>query len=254
MLKNLKNVQTVTTIYQTCDYEMFDKVNGNRLINSVNYTKLLKSMEEKQLLIPICVNENLQIIDGQHRFNACKELKKPIHFYITEGYTIEDVKRANLVGKNWSKVDFLNLFMSQNNINYIDFAEILDTYKINLNDLLKVFAYVQDITLKDLSKDFDNGYFSSDGKELVKNFFNSLEDFRLFSKYRSTQFVGAFIKLYFHKDYSHEKMKERLIKRGSFVKKKGSIDEYLQTLTKDIYSFGAVKTPIYYDALTKKFY
>lgn len=250
----LKNLHPISTIYETYDYEMFEKVNGNRLLNSINYTKLLKSMEEKQLLIPICVNENLQIIDGQHRFNACKELKKPVHFYITEGYTIDDVKRANLVGKNWAKIDFLNLFISQSNKNYIDFAEILDIYKINLNDLLKVFASVQNITLKDLSKDFDNGYFSSDGKELVKNFFNALDDFKLFSKYSSTQFVGAFMRLYFHKDYSHEKMKERLIKRGFLVKKKGSIDEYLQMLTKDIYSFGAVKTPIYYDALTKKFY
>lgn len=254
MLKNLKNLKTITPIYETYDYEMFETVNGNRIVNSLNYTKLFKSIEEKQLLIPICVNENLQIIDGQHRFNVCKELNKPIQFYITEGYTIEDVKRANLVGKNWSRIDFLNLFISQNNNSYIDFAEILDTYKINMNDLLKVFASVQDITLKDLSKDFDNGYFLSDGKELVRNFFNSLEDFKLFRNYRSAQFVGAFIKLYFHKDYSHEKMRERLIKRGSYVKKKGSIDEYLQMLAKDIYSFGAVKSPIYYDALTKKFY
>lgn len=254
MINKLKKLKTITPIYETYDYEIFESVNGNRLVNSLNYTKLLKSIEEKQLLIPICVNENFQIIDGQHRYNVCKELNKPIQFYIAEGYNIEDVKRANLVGKNWAKVDFLNLYLSQNNTNYINFAEILDIYKVNMSDLLKVFAYVQDITLKDLSKDFDNGYFVSDGKELVINFLNSLEDFKLFSNYRSTQFVGAFLKLYFHEKYSHEKMQERLIKRGSYVKKKGSIDDYLQMLTKDIYSFGAVKNPIYYDAQTKKFY
>ena len=49
-------------------------------------------------------------------------------------------------------------------------------------------------------------------------------------------------------------MREKLIKRGAFVKRKGNIAEYLQMLTKDIYSFGAVKKPIYYDAQTKKFY
>lgn len=254
MLKNLKDVKTITTIFETYNYEMFETVNGNRFVSSLNYTKLIKSIEEKQLLIPICVNEKMQIIDGQHRFNACKELKRPVQFYIAEGYTIDDVKRANLVGKNWVKTDFLNLYLSQNNPNYLSFEELLRIYKVNMNDMLKVFACVQDISLKDLSKQFDNSYFLSDGKELVKNFFDSLEDFKLFSKYRTTQFVGAFMKLYFHEDYSHEKMKERLIKRGSYVKKKGSIDEYLQMLTKDIYSFGAVKNPIYYDAQTKKFY
>ncbi|MGG7162970.1 ParB N-terminal domain-containing protein [Clostridium ihumii] len=254
MLKNLKNLSSIATIYETYDYEIFDKVNGNRVINPLNYTKLLKSIEEKQLLIPICVNDKLQIIDGQHRFEACKTLNKPIQFYISDDYTIEDVMRANQVSKNWIRVDFLNLFISRNNENYIEFARILDIYKINITDLLKVFAYVQDISLKDLSRDFDKGYFFSEGKELVENFFIALEDFKLFNKYRTTQFVGAFMKLYFHNSYSHEKMKDRLIKRGSYVKQKGSIAEYLQMLTKDIYSFGAVKNPIYYDAQTKKFY
>jgi len=253
-MKKLTDVKEVTTIYETYNYKMFDQINGNRIVNALNYTKLFKSIEEKQLLIPICVNEKMQIIDGQHRFYACKELKKPIQFYIAEGYSLDDVKRANLVGKNWAKTDYLNLFSSQGNLNYKTFAEFLNTYKVNMNDILKIFAYIQDVSLKDLSKQFDIGYFLADGKELVTNFFDCLEDFKLFDKYRTTQFVGAFMKLYFHKDYSHEKMKERLIKRGSQVGKKGSIDEYLLMLTKDIYSFGAVKNPIYYATDTKKFY
>lgn len=253
-MKTLKNMKQITTIYETYDYSIFNLIGGNRLINVLNYKKLMKSIDEKQLLIPILVNEKMEIIDGQHRFESCRELGKPVQFYIAEGYTIEDVKRANLVNKTWSKHDYLYSFLSQNDKNYIEFNEILQKYKVNISDVLKVFAYVQDISLKDLSSDFEVGIFCSDGKEIVENFFTALEDFKLFDKYRSTQFVGAFIKLYFHEDYSHEKMREKLIKRGAFVKRKGNIAEYLQMLTKDIYSFGAVKNPIYYDAQTKKFY
>lgn len=254
MIKTLDNVKSVTTIYQTTDYNMFNNVNGNRVVNTINQKKIVTSMKEKQLLIPICVNEKMEIIDGQHRYEACKELGLPVYFYVADGYTIDDVKRANLVNRIWTKADFLNSYLAQNNENYIDFYEILNFYQVNLNDVLKVFAIIQDITLKDLSRDFEAGYFESDGKELVYNFFDALEDFKLFEKYRSTQFVGAFMKLYFHKDYSHEKMRERLIKRGHLVKKKSSIVDYLIMLTKDVYSFGAVKNPIYYDAQTKKFY
>gem|GEM_PF-5512512 len=82
-----------------------------------------------------------------------------------------------------------------------------------MSDLLKIFAYVQDINCKDIGKMFDNGDFVSQGKELVRNFLDSLEGFKLFPKYRSKQFVGGFMKLYFHENYSHEKIKERLIKR-----------------------------------------
>lgn len=40
MLKIFKNLSSIATIYETYDYEMFDKVNSNRVINQLNYTKL----------------------------------------------------------------------------------------------------------------------------------------------------------------------------------------------------------------------
>ena len=253
-MKNLSRCEDVTMIYKTFNYDMFKYIGGNRLINKLNYKKLSESMKEKQLVIPILVNDKMEIIDGQHRYQSCRELGMPVYFYIAEGYNLSDVKRANLVNRVWNKNDYLHSYMEEMNQNYIDFYNIKETYKVNINDVLKVFALTQDIGLKDLSQDFDSGRFISEGKEIVTNFFDSLNDFKLFDKYRSTQFVGAFIKLYFNPGYDHKKMKEKLTKRGYLVKRKGSIAEYLQMLTKDIYSFGAVKDPIYYDSQTKKFY
>lgn len=65
-MKTLKNMKQITTIYETYDYSLFNLIGGNRLINVLNYKKLMKSIDEKQLLIPILVNEKMEIIDGQH--------------------------------------------------------------------------------------------------------------------------------------------------------------------------------------------
>ena len=99
----------VTEIRKTNNYEMFKNMIGNRKVKDKNYRKLLRSMSEKQLIIPILVNEKLEIIDGQHRFNACKTLSLPVYYYMIAGYEIDDVKRANLVSCNWNLEDYLNL-------------------------------------------------------------------------------------------------------------------------------------------------
>ena len=69
--------EVVTEIRKTNNYPMFKNMIGNREIKDKNYKKLIRSMSEKQLIIPILVNEKLEIIDGQHRFNACKTLQLP---------------------------------------------------------------------------------------------------------------------------------------------------------------------------------
>ncbi len=87
-IKTLKNIHVKTEIYETTNYDLFRLVNGNRIVNSLNYTKLIKSIEQKQLLIPICVNEKMEIVDVQHRFIACKEFGKSIYFYVANVITL----------------------------------------------------------------------------------------------------------------------------------------------------------------------
>ena len=73
---NLYN-EKVTEIRETNNYDIFKNMLGNRELKDKNYKKLMRSINEKQLIIPILVNEKFEIIDGQHRFSACKSLGKP---------------------------------------------------------------------------------------------------------------------------------------------------------------------------------
>src|SRR5689334_746420 len=106
-------------IYQTTDYDQFQLIAGNRSLNKANLKKLTASMKEEHLLIPIIVNEKMEIIDGQHRFVAAKDLNKPVYYIINIGYGLSQVKRANTVGVNWTNEDFLATYREEGNENYL---------------------------------------------------------------------------------------------------------------------------------------
>ena len=65
-------------ILSTYEYDKFKKIKGNRKINFKNLGKIINSMSKKQLVIPILVNEKFEVIDGQHRLQACIELGLPV--------------------------------------------------------------------------------------------------------------------------------------------------------------------------------
>ena len=94
--------------YITTDYNKFSYVKINRDINRKYVAKLKNSMKEKGYVGPgILVNENLEILDGQHRFISCQELGIPVKYIVKTGYSIEEIAALNMNGHNWN----VNTFM-----------------------------------------------------------------------------------------------------------------------------------------------
>lgn len=228
------NTEAVGKIFKTKDYDMFKFIKGNRRTSKKNHSKLVKSMNEEQLMIPICVNEKFEIIDGQRRFKACKDLELPVYYYVMDNYDIEQVKRANIISSNWKKEDHLYMFLETGNEIYIEFGSILSDYEITISSLLKIFASIQNKNEIEIGYDFENGKLSLDGKLSAIEFLIALEDFSFFKYYKTTQFINAFIKIYFKEDYDHEKMKNKLATNKHKLVKKNSTNEYLATLCNEM--------------------
>lgn len=248
------NITIFGNIMVTENYDMFKKIGGNRKINKTNYAKIVKSMKEEQLIIPIVVNEKYEIIDGQHRFTACKDLGKPVYFYMVRGYGLDQVKRANIASSNWKKENYLDMFVAEGNEIYKEFEEIKERYDLNISNLLKIFAIVQEKQSARVGYEFENGTFTLDGKMEVLRFLTALEDFNFFKFYKSNNFLIAFTRLYFKSEYDHDKMKTKLITHRNSLEKRSTSDEYLVLLCNRIYSFGVTKNPIYYSSESKKFH
>lgn len=256
MLVNMieNNIQVCDQVLSTNNYEIFKRVDGNRGLNQRNFNKLINSMKEEQLKIPIIVNEKYEIIDGQHRFEAAKFLGLPIYFIIIKGYGLSQVKRANIVSSNWTKKDFLEMFITEGKEIYSEFKNICDRYDISIGILIKLFAKVQEKQSIKVSHDFEDGNLVLDGKEKVIEFLDALEKFNNFKHYKDTQFVTAFMRLYFRTEYSQNKMEGRIKKHFAILEKCNTVDEYLELLCNRLYSYGRTEKPIYYSSSSKKFH
>lgn len=103
----------------TKDYSLFKYVHGNRDIIDSNVNAITHQIKLRGQQVPILVNENHEIIDGQHRLEACKRLERPVSYIIRKGANIHDVISANIVGKKWSTDDYINRYAMEGNENYL---------------------------------------------------------------------------------------------------------------------------------------
>lgn len=250
-------MKKVTDVYVTRDYNRFSFLKGNRKIDENNLKKIKESMQEEQLIIPIVVNQTWQIIDGQHRFTAAMQLNLPIYFIINEGYDIEQVLRCNSGGsKKWTNEDFLYQYCQLENDNYEQFSWLCVRHNVSVSDMMKIFCKVYDEKPSIFKANFRNGAFVIDDKQKVCDFLNALDDFNVgdFYKYKSkSNFISAFLRLYFKEGYDHELMKQRLKTNGYQLKRCATANDYLAMLCNNIYSYNSKKNAIYFSADIGKF-
>ena len=98
-------------IYQTNNYDLFKKLLGNRDVLDGRKNVIKKSIVENGYIRnPIVVNEKMEIIDGQGRFEALKELGMPIEYVIAEGVGHKECVVLNANQKNWKTPDYIKSF------------------------------------------------------------------------------------------------------------------------------------------------
>lgn len=248
-------MEIYTSVMKTNNYDMFKFMEGNRNTNSTNLNHIIESMKEKQLIIPITVNEKFEIIDGQHRFKACKYLGLPVYFVMEKGYTIDDVIRANVNGgRKWYHVDYLNRYVLLKDDRYIQIKKIIDDFDVNITDFIKLLSMIQNKKVAIVKREFVEGKISLEGIQLLINFLMALEDFKGFKYYKKSNFITAFSRLFFREDYDHNYMMRKYKTYFPNLVKQTSSDEYLALLCNKIYSYSATKNPIYYSSESKKFH
>ncbi len=97
-------------IESTINYDKFKTLVGNRGVIQANVKKLIASMSNSQLASISIVNSRDEIIDGQHRYEACKALGLPFYYITMPDYGIEEVHVLNSNMKNWTNEDYVRQF------------------------------------------------------------------------------------------------------------------------------------------------
>ena len=107
-------------VYVTSDYDMFKKMLGNRDIKSE--ARIIESIQTVGYICnPIIVNEKYEILDGQNRLAALKELELPVYFIVQPKAGIEVCRALNIGRRNWSTCDYID--------SYAEIGDNMPSYK-----------------------------------------------------------------------------------------------------------------------------
>lgn len=116
-------------IYQTYDYDMFHRMTGNREIEPSRIEKIKKSIKANGWLhSPIIVNEKMEIIDGQGRFEALKSMNIPIEYFIIEGIGLKECVAFNNTQTKWTQADYIDSYADGGNESYKMLSNLLDEF------------------------------------------------------------------------------------------------------------------------------
>ena len=95
------------TVYTTANFEMLNRVDCNRKLNEDKVKKFMEHGVEDVLYL---IGANGEIIDGQHRIEACRRMGKPIRFIIMDRDIQSLVLTLNAVGSPWAPKDYINYY------------------------------------------------------------------------------------------------------------------------------------------------
>ena len=129
----------VAMVMKTHDYDKFKFIAQNRVSDHIK--ALVNSFKERCVPNAILCNEKYEIIDGQNRFYALKEMGLPIYYYCIEGLNIYDVAFLNSYGKNWMPSDFVRMWAELGKQEYKDIVSFCKQYpELSLKHCLMILS------------------------------------------------------------------------------------------------------------------
>lgn len=157
---------------QTTNYSLFKVKQGNRVVNQKHVNKLKESFQKHDYLpsCPIIVDEDFNVIDGQHRLEAAKQLGIAI-FYVVEKEPDNDLLiDLNVTQRKWSSTDYINYFAEKGNEHYIRFRRLLNEIPMDVNTILDM-AKLQDVGGHYLQSVVKTGELTIDKVEIARAHF-----------------------------------------------------------------------------------
>ena len=134
----------MTTVKETKDYGKFSFLGDNRELRKGHIDKLVNAILEYGYIKsnPIIVNADYQIIDGQHRFEACKKLGLPIVYIVDNSELLRDNTMAvlNTVTRTWVLDDFCEHFARRGNPTYMQLRTFVKEEKVSIGKALQILT------------------------------------------------------------------------------------------------------------------
>jgi hypothetical protein len=249
-------VNSDATIFTTKNYGMFKRIVGNRPRNEAHVIRLMKSFKKEYLFTLLIVNEFFEIIDGQHRLEACSRLGLEVNYRIIPGLRLKDCQRYNTVDKIWGKSAFLESYCELDTKPYKQLKEFMTNYpefSIGVAEAIMTNNIAGVNNRKRLQKGakndserihfFQEGLFKvPDLKLAYENAAKIVEYKSYFKYYNNGAFVRTLIPLFKNPKFNHELMLQKLEKQPTSLVRCASVEQY-KLLIESIYNYRS-KNPV----------
>lgn len=232
-------VQDTNVVQVTHNYEMFHFIESNREQSRGHIETLKAAFQDTgnfTRVQPILVNESYQIIDGQHRFTACRDLGLPIYYTVVPGLGIAEARSMNILHRGWTVDDFARSYALAGDRNYQEYIKIREDYGYVHSITL---PYVMDGDIKGIYKQFRVGEFvmPEDGGVAARqrlDMLSSLDELVPFS--HKGAFAQALLRVMHVPGYNHEQMVKKIAANPHLLAQYATVGDYARML-EDIYNY-----------------
>lgn len=247
MVKNhVQKSELVNTVYKTDDLSIFKTIEGNRVPNLQHIKRLADSIKIYGMKCnPILVNEKMQVIDGQHRLLAAKEIGSFVYYIILNGYTLSEVHTLNLNQKNWTKKDYMEGYANIGIESYIklrDFCNKNEDY--TFSDCLSFCSnsgshncFMPQKYNRGIIHVFEEGTWVGKDFELAQDWANKIRMIQpYYSNYNRSTFIGTMLTLFLNDNFDFNEFMHKLRLQPTALVDCSNREQY-KTLIEDIYNF-----------------
>lgn len=231
-------MEEAVTVQQTNKYDKFKLIHNNRDQNRGHIERLKRAFEEVGNLTqvqPILVNEKMEIIDGQHRFIAAKELGQPIFYTKRAGLRISDARSMNILHRTWTTDDFAESYAAGGDPNYQKYLKIKEDYGLSHSIIL---SYIAGANNKGAFGGFRNGEFVLTDEADARHRLDMLMELLVLLPIgKDKNFSYAFLKTTYVPGYDHDRMVDKATRLGDTMRRYATVPEYQRAL-EDLYNHG----------------
>ena len=224
-------------IYSTTEYGVFNKLRGNRAVNELHVRRLVEAIKEKDLQIPIIVDHDMNVLDGQHRLDAYKIVGNPITYIIKTKFDLQDVRNVNSVSRKWTNTEYLMSYCKLGKKDYQLLEWFHRTYEFGIAECVAMLNG-KGYTNVNILKEFRKGEFVIDdleqGKTWAKNI-NACGEY--FQYYKKATFIKAMLSAMKDKTFSFKIFFKRLSNNSSKLKNQGSRNDFIVNIER-LYNHG----------------
>ena len=236
-------------VKSTKDYDLFKKINYNRSVMEPRIDKIVESIKKYGFILPILVNKEFMVVDGQHRLEAAKKAGSNvlyIQFNISDDMLPILISTVNTTSKNWTLDDYLNMWVALQKDTYVYISEIMDRENFGISAFLKISAATGSGKNSGSVK-FKNGelrYTKAQKERVVTrvSFLNDIRDISVsYEDFRnSPSFVMAIMCVIVNPDYKHDRMMQVLEASPGSIAKSKAVSDYLEVFS-TLYNKGLKK-------------